>query len=228
MLLRLLGQMVLLLAAVNIGLVSHGSSAAAANPGKPIAIVALGDSLSAGYGLGPNEAFPAQLERALRAAGHNVTVANAGVSGDTTSGGLARLDWAVPDGTEAVILELGANDMLTGLPPARARANLEAIVTRLKARNIEVLITGMRASRSLGSEYAEAFDRIFPDLAEKHGLVLYPFFLDGVALDPKLNLPDGLHPTAAGIAVIAQRIRPAVETLLSRVKQTRLAQHPKG
>lgn len=227
MLLRLIGQMVLLLATVNMGLIGTVGSALAADNGRPLALVALGDSLTAGYGVGPTESFPAQLERLLKAAGHNVTIANAGVSGDTTAGGLARLDWAVPDGTEAVILELGANDMLGGLPHARARANLEAIITRLKARGIPVLLAGMRASRSLGDDYADAFDRIFPELAKSHDLIHYPFFLAGVALDQKLNQPDGLHPTAAGIGVIAARMVPTVEALLARVKERRVSA-PKG
>lgn len=224
MLLRHMGQMVLLLAAVNMGMGFPVQTAQAADKSRPVAVVALGDSLTAGYGLAPGESFPVQLERTLKAAGHSVTIANAGVSGDTTAGGLARLDWAVPDGTEAVILELGANDMLGGQPHARARANLEAIIVALKARGIQVLLAGMRASRSLGDDYANAFDRIFPDLAEKHDLVFYPFFLAGVALDAKLNQPDGLHPTAQGIAVIAQRIVPAIVTLLGRVQAQRVAQ----
>lgn len=225
--LRLLRQMVLLLAIVNMGVIRHVDQAVAAENGKPLAVVALGDSLTAGFGVGPAESFPAQLERLLKGAGHNVTIANAGVSGDTTAGGLARLDWSVPEGTEAVILELGANDMLGGQPHTRARANLEAIIVRLKARGIPVLLAGMRASRSLGDDYANAFDRIFPELAEAHGLILYPFFLAGVALDQKLNQPDGLHPTAAGIGVIAARMVPTVEALLARVKERRVAA-PKG
>ncbi len=223
MLLRLLRHMVLMLAAVNIALLTPMNSTLAADSGKPVALVAFGDSLTAGYGLGPNDSFPAQLERLLKGAGHNVTVANAGVSGDTTAGGLARLAWAVPEGTEAVILELGANDMLGGLPHARARANLEAIITRLKGRGIEVLLAGMRASRSLGDDYANAFDRIFPELADKYDLIHYPFFLAGVALDQKLNQADGLHPTAAGIAVIAARMVPTVQELLARVRERRAA-----
>jgi acyl-CoA thioesterase-1 len=190
-------------------------------PRPRIRLVAFGDSLTAGFGLAPSEAFPVVLEQRLRALGHDIVVENAGVSGDTTSGGLARLDWAVPEGTDAVILELGANDMLTGQSHERARTNLDRILERLKARNIDVLVAGMRASRSLGAEYADAFDRIYPELATKHGTLLYPFFLDGVALDPRLNLPDGIHPTAEGVRVIAERILPSVEKLLTRVETRR-------
>jgi acyl-CoA thioesterase-1 len=194
---------------------------------KPIRIVAFGDSLTAGYGLAPNEAFPAQLQRLLQARGHAVEIANAGVSGDTTSGGVSRMEWAIPEGTEAVILELGANDSLQGRPPAEARRSLDTIVTRLRQRGIEVLVAGMLAPRNLGEAYAREFDPIFPEIASKHGALLYPFFLEGVALDPKLNLPDGLHPTAAGIGRIAERIAPKVEELIARVKARRVAA-PRG
>ena len=192
-------------------------------PGPPVRIVAFGDSLTAGFGLRPEAAFPVQLERLLKARGHAVEIDNAGVSGDTTAAGLGRLEWAIPDGTDAVILELGANDALSGRPPAEARRNLEAIVARLAARKIDVLIAGMIAPKNLGPEYAAAFDPIFADIARKHGQLHYPFFLDGVALDPKLNLPDGIHPTADGIAVIAQRIAPKVEELIGRVLARRSA-----
>lgn len=221
-LVRVARQMVRLLLLVNVVLVAALCNAGAAEA-RTLRIVAFGDSLTAGYGLAPDAAFPVVLQRLLAARGHDVEIANAGVSGDTTAAGLARLDWAVPDGTDAVILELGANDALRGLPPVRARANLEAIVERLKTRNIDVLITGMRAPRSLGDEYANAFDRIFPELAEKHGALLYPFFLAGVALDPKLNLGDGIHPNAAGVRVIADNIVPSVEELIGRVKARRQA-----
>ncbi|NIX75350.1 arylesterase [Microvirga sp. c23x22] len=185
----------------------------------PIRLVALGDSLSAGYGL-PNEAaFPMALERALKAKGYNVEVANAGVSGDTASGGLDRIDWSVPDGTDGVILELGANDMLRGLDPSVPRKAIETIVERLKARNIPVMLAGMVASRNLGPDYAQKFDQLYPDIAKKHGLVLYPFFLDGVAGDASLNLQDGLHPTAKGIEIIVARILPTVETFLATLKR---------
>lgn len=186
---------------------------------KTIRLVALGDSLSAGYNLPQEAAFPVVLERALKAKGYNVEVANAGVSGDTSSGGLDRLDWSVPDGTDGVILELGANDMLRGLDPAGTRKNLEAIVERLKSRNIPVMLAGMYASRNLGPDYVQKFDSLYPDIAKKHDLVLYPFFLDGVAGERSLNLPDGMHPTAKGVEVIVERILPSVESFLARLSQ---------
>jgi acyl-CoA thioesterase I len=187
--------------------------------GRTIHLVALGDSLSAGYNLPQEAAFPVALERALKARGYKVEVANAGVSGDTASGGLDRLDWSVPDGTDGVILELGANDMLRGLDPAITRRALEAIVERLKARNIPVMIAGMYASRNLGPDYVQKFDSIYPDIAKKHDLVLYPFFLDGIVGDRSLNLPDGMHPTAKGVEVIVEHILPTVETFLTRLSQ---------
>lgn len=187
----------------------------AAAQNQPIRLVALGDSLTAGYGLPQDAAFPVVLERALKAKGHNVEIANAGVSGDTATGGLDRLDWSVPDGTDGVILELGANDMLRGLDPAVPRQAIETIVERLKSRGIPVMLAGMYASRNLGADYAEKFDPLYVDIAKKHGLVLYPFFLDGVAGDSSLNLQDGLHPTAKGIEIIVARILPTVETFLA-------------
>jgi len=180
--------------------------------------VAFGDSLTAGYQLPADAAFPVQLERALKAKGLAVEIANAGVSGDTSTGGLSRLDWSVPDGTDAVILELGANDMLRAVDPKVTRAALTEIVRRLKARGIEVLLCGMLAPRNLGPDYTRAFDSIYPDLAAANGLVLYPFFLDGIAADPKLNQNDGLHPTTAGVAKIVSGILPKVEELLARVR----------
>jgi len=186
---------------------------------NPIRLVALGDSLSAGYNLPQEAAFPVALERALKAKGYKVEIANAGVSGDTSAGGLDRLDWSVPDGTDGVILELGANDMLRGLDPAGTRRNIEAIVERLKSRNIPVMLAGMYASRNLGPDYVQKFDSIYPDIAKKHDLVLYPFFLDGVAGDRSLNLPDGLHPTAKGVEIIVERILPSVESFLARLSQ---------
>ena len=187
--------------------------------GQPIRLVALGDSLSAGYNLPQEAAFPTVLERALKAKGYKVEVTNAGVSGDTSSGGLDRLDWSVPNGTDGVILELGANDMLRGLDPVGTRKNLETIVERLKSRNIPVLLAGMVASRNLGPAYVQKFDSIYPDIAKTHDLVLYPFFLDGVAGDRSLNLPDGLHPTAKGVEIIVERILPSVESFLARLAQ---------
>jgi len=187
----------------------------------PVNIVALGDSLTAGYGLAANDAFPAQLQRALIAKGLAVNVVNAGVSGDTAAGGLARLDWSVPDGTDAVILELGANDALRGFDPAITRKALDTMLRRFQARKISVLLCGMVAPPNLGVEYGRAFNSIYPDLAMQTGAILYPFFLTGVAADPKLNQSDGLHPTAAGVAVIVERIMPLVEQLIARVKESR-------
>ena len=165
-------------------------------PGRVLKIVALGDSLTAGYLLPDKDAFPVVLEAALKTRGHAVEVANAGVSGDTAGGGLDRLDWSVPDGTEGVILELGANDMLRGTDPDLTRRALDTIVTRLKARGIPVMLAGMYAGRNMGPDYVKRFDAIYPDLAARHGLVLYPFFLDGVAGVAGMSLPDGLHPAA--------------------------------
>jgi acyl-CoA thioesterase-1 len=188
---------------------------------RPLNIVVLGDSLTAGYGLAASEAFPAQLQRALDAGGVAVKVANAGVSGDTTIGGLSRLDWSVPDGTDAVILELGANDALRGFDPATTRKALDGMLRRFQERKIPVLLCGMVAPPNLGAEYGRAFNSIYPDLAAQTGAMLYPFFLTGVAADPKLNQGDGLHPTAAGVAVIVDRIRPQVEQLIARAKESR-------
>jgi len=180
-------------------------------------LMVLGDSLVAGYGLPPGQGFPEQLERELRAAGRDIAVLNAGVSGDTTAGGVARLDWSLADDPQAVIIVLGGNDMLRGLPPEAASANLERIITRLLARKIEVLLAGMMAPRNMGPAYVEAFDGIYPALAARHDIEFYPFFLDGVALEPALNLDDGLHPNAAGIAEITRRIMPSVDRLLARL-----------
>jgi acyl-CoA thioesterase-1 len=188
---------------------------------RPVRIVVLGDSLSAGYQLPASAAFPARLEAALKAKALAVDIANAGVSGDTASGGLARLDWSVPAGTDAVILELGANDALRGIDPKITRKAIEGIVRTLKGRGIEVLLAGMRAPPNMGPDYRRAFDTIFPELATAYGLVLYPFFLDGVAADPKLNQRDGLHPTQAGVDVIVARILPKVEELVARVRARR-------
>ncbi|HEV2955709.1 MAG TPA: arylesterase [Xanthobacteraceae bacterium] len=192
---------------------------AAAQPGsaaRPVKIVALGDSLTAGLGLPADAAFPARLQRALAQKGIAADVVNAGVSGDTAADGLARLDWSVPEDTDAVILELGANDALRGLDPAQTRANLDAILRRLAARHIPVLFAGMRAPPNLGGEYTKAFDAIYPDLAAAHAARFYPFFLDGVAGERSLNQGDGIHPTAAGVDVIVAKILPQVEELIGR------------
>jgi acyl-CoA thioesterase-1 len=198
-------------------------TAAQAQGKAPVRIVVLGDSLVAGFQLKASDAFPAQLERALKARGHAVEVANAGVSGDTTAGGLERVRWAVPDKTDAVILELGANDALRGLDPARAKANLDSIIAAVKAGGADVLLAGMVAPRNWGDDYARAFDAIYADLAAKHGTLLYPFFLDGVALDARLNLGDGLHPNAKGVVEIVGRILPLAEQLIARVRARQAA-----
>ncbi len=189
-----------------------------AKPGEPVRIVVLGDSLSAGYELKASEAFPAQLERALNARGTSVKVVNAGVSGDTASGGAARLAWAIADDPHVVIVELGANDGLRGIEPAVTHAKLDEILTALEAKGIAVLFTGMRMPPNMGDytkRYAETFDK----LAKAHpGVVYYPFFLEGVARDPKLSLPDGVHPNAEGVRRIVERILPSVERVLERAR----------
>ena len=205
--------MLMLVLAAGVGFSARAQGAAM----RPLKLVALGDSLTAGYGLSGEAAFPAVLERALRAKGYALSIANAGVSGDTTSGGLARLDWSVPDGTDGVILELGANDMLRGIDPNVPRRALDEILARLRERGIPVLLTGMYASRNLGAEYVARFEAIFPDLATKYGVPLYPFFLDGVAGVRELALPDGLHPTAKGVQVVVERILPTVERFVAHL-----------
>jgi acyl-CoA thioesterase-1 len=184
---------------------------------KPIKMVVLGDSLSAGLGLQASAAFPERLQKALQAKGIAVDMTNAGVSGDTSSGGRDRLDWSVPDGTDAVILELGANDALRGLDPKLTREALSDILTRLKARKIPVLLCGMVAPPNYGSDYAARFNAIYPDLAKSFGVPLYPFFLDGVAADARLNQADGMHPTPEGVDVIVKNIMPSVEALLGTI-----------
>ena len=184
-------------------------------------IVVLGDSLSAGFGLPTQAAFPQRLAQALAVKGIAATITNAGVSGDTASGGLGRLDWSVPQGTEAVIVELGANDALRGIDPKVTKTALESILTKLGARHISVLFAGMRAPHNMGADYAREFDAIYPTLASTHRLVFYPFFLDGVAADPKLNQGDGLHPNAAGVDVIVERILPRVEQLIAAARAAR-------
>jgi acyl-CoA thioesterase-1 len=197
-------------------------AAAEAKPiNKPIKMVVLGDSLSAGLGLSASAAFPQRLQKSLKANGIAVDMINAGVSGDTSSGGRDRLDWSVPDGTEAVILELGANDALRGTDPAVTRAALSDILTRLKARKIAVLLCGMVAPPNYGSDYSARFNAIYPDLAKSFGVPLYPFFLEGVAADAKLNQADGMHPTAEGVDVIVKNILPTVEAFLGPISGQR-------
>jgi acyl-CoA thioesterase-1 len=188
---------------------------------ESVRIVALGDSLTAGYGLARAAAFPARLEAALRARGHAVEITNAGVSGDTTSGGLARLDSSVPSGTDVVILALGANDGLRGVDPNITRAALDRILRRLNERGIAMLFAGMYAPRNMRPDFVRAFDAIFPDLAARYDVVYYPFFLDGVVGNRMLNQGDGVHPTAAGVDTIVGRILPKVEELIARVKAKR-------
>ena len=188
-----------------------GATAAA----EPVRILALGDSLTAGFGLKPAEGFTAQLQRALRERGVAAEIINGGVSGDTTAGGLARLEWALGDRPDRVILALGANDGLRALDPAVTRSNLAAILDRLREKRLPVLLAGIYAPPNLGREYAQRFDRIFPELAAEYGVLFYPFFLDGVATRPHLNQDDGLHPNAAGVAVLVERITPYVLQLLA-------------
>jgi acyl-CoA thioesterase-1 len=185
---------------------------------RPLKVVALGDSLTAGYGLREQDGFVPRLQAALTAKGISVTIANAGVSGDTTTDGLARLDWSVPAQTRAVIVELGANDMLRGIDPQLTRKALDTILQRLTARHIAVLLCGMRAAPNLGSAYGQAFERIYPQLAAKYGVPFYPFFLDGVAANLQLTQRDGMHPNAAGVGVIVERILPKVEELIARAR----------
>lgn len=196
-------------------------ASAAAESAKPVRIVAFGDSLTSGYGLRQSQAFPVQLQKALRARGHNVSVSNAGVAGDTTAAGLARFDWAIGDDVDAVILELGANDALRGIDPKVTRENLQKILALLNKRGIPVLLTGMRSPANWGDTYSDDFDAIFPDLAKEHTLVFYPFFLEGVVLNAKLNQKDGMHPNSKGVAEIVRQITPSVEELISRVEARR-------
>ena len=210
------GHWLLLVQAVAFAVVLAAASPAAA---RTIRLVVLGDSLTAGLGLPPGKAFPDRLQAALRARGWDVDVLNAGVSGDTAADGLARYDWAVPANADALIVELGANDMLRGLEPEATKKALSAILDKAHAARLPTLIAGMRAAPNLGAEYDRAFDAIYPALAKDHDVALYPFFLDGVAGDPKLNQADGMHPTAEGVDAIVERIAPSVEKILKQVKQ---------
>ena len=197
------------------------AQAPAAGAGKPIKMVVLGDSLSAGLGLSASAAFPARLKESLKIKGIGVDMINAGVSGDTSTGGRDRLDWSVPEGTDAVILELGANDALRGTDPKVTRAALTDILARLKARKVAVLLCGMLAPPNYGSDYSARFNAIYPDLAKSFGVPLYPFFLEGVAADARLNQADGLHPTAEGVDVIVKNILPTVEAFLGTISGQR-------
>ena len=201
------------------GTAAPAGSAGAAE-GKQVRLVVLGDSLVAGYDLSQEDAFPSQLERVLLDRGYGVQVVNAGVSGDTSTGGLSRLKWAVGDGTDIVIVELGANDALRGVPPANTKTALRAIITQLQERGIAVLLAGMRAPPNMGPDYEAEFNAIYGSLAQDLEVPLYPFFLDGVAANPNLNLDDGMHPNAEGVAEIVERIRPMVEAMIIEVAAT--------
>jgi acyl-CoA thioesterase I len=209
-------QIAVLMVALMTGVAGNSAQAK-----SPIKLVVLGDSLSAGLGLAGQDAFPMKLQKALQDKGVAVDMINAGVSGDTSSGGRDRLDWSVPEGTEGVIVELGANDALRGLDPDVTRAALGDIVARLKARGIAVMLCGMLAPPNYGSDYAARFNSIYPELSKKFDVQLYPFFLDGVAADAKLNQADGIHPTAAGVDIIVKNMMPAVEAFLGTISGQR-------
>ena len=210
----------LIQAALGAMLLHLATAAPAAASAQPLKILALGDSLTAGYGLPDDEGFTAQLGRALAAAGVGAMVINGGVSGDTAAGGLARLDWALADDPAVVIVELGGNDALRGLEPSATKASLEAILTRLQQQHRAILLAGMLAPPNMGADYAASFNAIYPDLAKQHGVSLYPFFLDGVAGNPSLVQPDGIHPTAEGVAIIVQRILPALRQVIGQARNT--------
>lgn len=206
------------LAAITACLAAFADLSKAQEASDRLTIIALGDSLTAGYGLPPGEAFAEQLDRAVKARGHDVDIINAGVSGDTSTGGLARVDWSVPPEADAVIIELGANDALRGIDPTITRTALETLTKTLIERGQPVLIAGMMAPLNLGPEYGDMFNGIYSDIAERHDTLLYPFFLDGVATDPTLNQADGIHPTSEGVAIIVERIMPFVEDLIVQAK----------
>lgn len=205
---RLKGFHTFLLAITTIVMTATAGACATLN------LVGFGDSLMAGYQLPPEDAFPARLEKALREKGHDVTISNAGVSGDTTSGGLARIDWSVPDGTKGVILELGANDALRGIAPEESRKNLVAMIEKLKSRGIAVLLVGIMAPPNMGDEYAGRFNPIYPELAKTYGLELYPFFLDGVVGVAGTQLEDAMHPNGTGVGVMVDRFLPVAERFI--------------
>lgn len=192
--------------------------AAAADDDPPWDILVFGDSLVQGYGLSEGKPYPAQLQQALRAEGHEVRVTNAGSSGDTTEAGLNRLDWVLRERTDAVIVVLGANDALRGIDPAVTRRNMNKILKTLAEEDLPTLLAGMKAPRNMGKDYVERFDAVYPELAERYDPVFYPFFLEGVAQKPKLNQNDGIHPNAEGVRVIVENMRDSVEKLLARVK----------
>jgi acyl-CoA thioesterase-1 len=195
--------------------------AGAAIAAEPVKILALGTSLTQGYGLPPGTEFTVQLQAALKRAGVEAVVTNAGVSGDTSAGGLARLEWSLADHPDAAIIELGSNDMLRGLPPDQTEKNLRAILTRLRDDHVRVLLIGMKAQRNLGADYVKQFDAIYPRLAKEYNVLFYPFFLDGVALNRKLNQADGIHPNPEGVKVVVTRILPLVKKLASQPDKAR-------
>jgi len=207
-------------AALGATLLHLATAALGAASAQPLKILALGDSLTAGYGLPADKGFVAQLGRALKGVGIDAQIVNGGVSGDTAAGGLARLDWALADDPAVVIVELGGNDALRGLEPSATKASLDAILTRLQQQDRAILLAGMLAPPNLGADYAASFNAIYPDLAKQHGVALYPFFLDGVAGNPALVQEDGIHPTAEGVAIIVQRILPALRQAIDRVRNT--------
>ena len=207
----------MLVLAIGLSAMGTGFAQTPVASAKPLKMVVLGDSLSAGLGLPANAAFPAKLQKSLNTNGIAVDMINAGVSGDTASGGRDRLDWSIPEGTDAVILELGANDALRGTDPQLTRSALSDILTRLKARGIAVLLCGMMAPPNYGSDYSARFNAIYPELAKSFGVPLYPFFLDGVAADARLNQADGIHPTAEGVDIIVKNMLPTVQAFLGAV-----------
>ena len=205
---------------VLITILTVSSSFANSTAPNSVVILALGDSLTAGYGLGRDDSFPRQLENSLASSGYPVTVINGGVSGDTSAGGLARLEWSIAGKPQIVIVELGANDALRGVDPAQTYDNLDQIIVRLKKAGCRIVFAGMRAPRNLGLDYTVEFDQIYPDLAERHDLDLYPFFLEGVAADPGLNQADGIHPNAEGVRVVVNGIQPLVVKAIEAIEDT--------
>lgn len=185
---------------------------------ETLRLVAFGDSLTHGYGLPQDQGFVPQLERWLKDQGQDVQVINMGVSGDTTAGGRARLSWALADGADALILELGGNDLLRGIDPAASRENLDAMLTELGGQGVPVLLAGLEAPLNYGSDFKQAFDSMYPDLAEAHGAVLYPSFVEGV-VNAEMTQADGIHPNEKGVAKIVEGIGPKVLELLARAQK---------
>lgn len=204
-------------AGLHIAVIVASLTFAVAASARTISLVGFGDSLMAGYQLPAGEGFPEKLQAALKAKGVDISIANAGVSGDTTAGGLARIDWSIPDGTDGVILELGGNDALRGIPPEESEKNLDQMIARLKERGIAILLVGMLAPPNMGDDYAARFNPIYEKLAQKHNVALYPFFLDGVALDAGLKLEDGMHPNSKGVDVMVEKMEPAITQFLGTI-----------